>query len=61
MMFKTTATLTCIDCGVVKDFAVEADVIAEHVKDALEIKDWGSSITLNPLQFEGLCPKCKIQ
>lgn len=60
MIFKTKATLTCTDCGVVKTFDAETDIYSQQAKDSLEIKGWDEkAFELPTLELEGLCPNCK--
>jgi Fe2+ or Zn2+ uptake regulation protein len=60
MIFKTKATLTCVDCGVVKEFDADVDIYAQKAADSLEIKEWSnSSIDLTKLTLEGFCSTCK--
>jgi len=60
MIFKTKAVLTCIDCGQVKLLAVEADVVAQKLDEARDIKNWEQDVfNLKPIELEGICPNCK--
>jgi hypothetical protein len=60
MNFKTTATLTCVNCEGIKSFPVDADVFAETIKDSIEIRAWEpDAFELKQLDFKGLCPNCK--
>jgi len=60
MKFKTTASLICVDCGQVKTFPIEADIMAETARDGMEVKSWkDSAFQLNPVQLNGLCSNCK--
>lgn len=57
MIFRTTAYLTCGECGVRKVFVAESDVVAAKFSDSKDIKMW-KDIGLFPLDFKGTCPEC---
>jgi hypothetical protein len=60
MIFKTKAVLTCIECGQAKSFTVEADVSAEKLEEAKDIRNWEQDVfNLKPIEFESICPNCK--
>lgn len=59
MIFKTTASLNCVQCGYQKTFEAESDVYAINIKDLREIKVWGEDAELEVLTLKGICPDCK--
>lgn len=60
MIFKTKASLNCVQCGYQKTFDAESNVYATDLRDVREITAWGEdSIQVSELKFEGVCPDCK--
>ena len=58
MLFRTTAYLTCTECGQKRTFTVEADILAEKSTNIKELPNW-NDIALMPLEFNGICSNCK--
>ena len=56
--------MSCVNCGRVKRFPVDADVTADmapNSAEAKEIKGWEpDAFVLSSLEFEGLCPDCRF-